>query len=418
MKEIAKLRRKFVFYNMLIVTAVIGMAMTAGSLLFGRQIQEEGQRTLARAVEMETGEGQTGEETGRIFSSGTSVRIPYFTVLVEDGGTVRLLDGLYNSFPEGEYLERVANRGMNDQAEQGTLEDYHLRFKRVKHPSGVLLAFADTSYEDSIKGGLGKNMLLLCGGAWLCFLGLSTLFARWAVKPVEESMRLQKQFVADASHELKTPLTILSANAELLKNRWSGLDAETDRWMGNMAQECRQMRSLVENLLQLARQDGTQTMIWKQEFISLSDLATEELLVFEPVFFQQGRSLDGEIEDGLMIRGDAGQLGQLFKILLDNAVKYSEPGTETKVALKRCSHGRRIRLTVTSKGTPIIPELQKDIFRRFSRGGMEGREKPGHGLGLSIAEGIVRRHRGTIGVETLEDGNSFFVMLPVRKHHI
>lgn len=401
MKELSRLRGRFVLYNMLLVTMVLGAAMFAGTLLVTRQVRSESSSVLSRAVTQET--------EGQIFEAAPYVRIPYFTVVVRPDGMVTLLDGVYNSFQGEEFLQRVAWLGLESGAESGELEEYHLRFQRVSHPTGYLFAFADTSYEDSMRDGMMRNMALICGGIWLGLLVISCFFAKWAVKPVEESVRRQKQFVADASHELKTPLTVIAANAELLAGHCHGISADVDKWMNNMNQECHEMRELIESLLMLARSDIQTPQQKKKESCRLSDLAAEEVLVFEPVFFQNRKTIISEITENVEIRGNEAQLRQLLKILLDNAVKYSAAGGTTEVMLRRIGR-KKICLQVKSQGEPIPEAERKAVFRRFYRADAARSSGQGYGLGLAIASEIAQSCRARIGLTAEADGNCFYVI--------
>lgn len=406
MKELNRLRFRFVLFNMLLVTAVLGAAMFAGTLLVKRQIRSESSNLLSRAVTQETGE--------KIFEAAPYVRIPYFTVVVRQDGTITLLDGVYNSFQGEDFLERVAVLGVESGLEVGELEEYHLRFRRVAHPSGYLLAFADTSYEDSMMDGMLQNMAAICGGVWLGLFFVSCFFAKWAIKPVEESVRRQKQFVADASHELKTPLTVIAANAELLSGQCRGISADVDKWIENMNQECHEMRKLIESLLLLARSDIQAQQEKKPDVCNLSDLVAAEVLIFEPVFFQNRKSVTANISENIQIRGNESQICQLLKILLDNAVKYSAPGKTTEVILKRAGR-QKACLEVISKGEPIPESERKAIFGRFYRGDQARRSGQGYGLGLAIASEIVRSCKARIGIETLEDRNCFYVVFRLKQ---
>lgn len=400
MKEIGRLRIKFMVYNMIIVTVIIGAAFFAAVYLLKSRILEESNSLLSRAA------AEEGEAL--IFEVSPRIRVPYFTILVDQSGAVILKEGAYNSFPDEHFVQQIAWQGMAGDEETGDLEEYHLRYLRVSHPLGYMIAFVDTSYEDSIGQNMMKTFALICCVVWLCFLALSYFFSKWAVRPVEESIRMQKQFVADASHELKTPLTVIMANAELLEEECRGVSADADKWLHNVHQESVEMRSLVENLLLLAKSEALLQKRRPKEACSLSDVVMEEILTFEPVFFQNEKYLDYEIADGIVINGDAALLGQLVKILLDNAVKYSPAGGKTKVVLEQASK-RRVRLWVNSQGEEIPKDRRKDIFRRFYRGDAARSRKGGYGLGLAIAQGIVKTHRASIGVEYREGYNCFYV---------
>lgn len=223
-------------------------------------------------------------------------------------------------------------------------------------------------------------------------------------------MRLQKQFVADASHELKTPLTVITANAELLRERCAGLSVEADRWLEHINQECRQMRSLVESLLELAREDARTKRRDSWKAFSLSDLVTEKLLVFEPLFYQEGKTLRYEVEENVLVKGDGPQLGQLIKVLLDNAVKYTCEKGRVEVRLETLGHGRA-RLWVNSEGELIPKEKRTLIFQRFYRDESVRSSCTGYGLGLAIAGKIAGNHHAKLGVECRNGMNCFYVIL-------
>lgn len=401
MKEISRLRLKFMLYNMVVVTAIVITAFfAAGSMIAGR-IEQESSALLSRAV--------SEERMPLIFGHAPKIRTPYFTVLVGMDGTVVLRDGVYNSFPDDGLLEQIVRQGLTEYSETGELEQYHLKYLRVDHPMGYAIAFVDTSYEDAVEYSMKHTLLLLGGGIWLCFLVLSYFFSKWAVRPVEESVRVQKQFIADASHELKTPLTVIVASAELLEERCAGMEADVGKWIRNVHQESQEMKGLVEELLALAKSETQVRGRKPGELCSLSDIVTEGILTFEPVFYQQGKTLEYGIEEEITIRGDAGQLQQLMKILLDNAVKYSSPGGCTRVVMERISK-RNVQLSVCSAGEEIPKDKRKAIFQRFYRLDTSRSGQSGYGLGLAIAKGIVQNHRAKIGVEYREGMNCFRVV--------
>ena len=406
MKEISRLRLKFICYNMLIVTAVIGITFCAAAFIMEKRVGAQGRQALAKVVSQ--------EEHPLIFTTISPAQIPYFSVIVGEDGMVTPWEGGYESFPGQDFLEQMAWLSMAGEEDMGILEGYHLRYLRVSRPTGYMIAFADTSYEDSLRSGVMKYGGLACAGIWLGFLVLSYFFSRWAVKPVEESIRMQKQFVADASHELKTPLTVITANTELLSEQYTGISAAADKWLEHIMQECREMRSLVESLLMLAKNDALTQKKGTFSVFSLSDLVMEKVLTFEPVFYQEEKQLEYQLDEEVQMLGDPEQMGQLIKALLDNAVKYSLPKGKTVVKLETAGR-RRIRLWVNSQGEAIPEDKRSLIFRRFYRGDSARSSCSGYGLGLAIAAETAGKHRGRIGMEYRDGMNCFYVRLNCHK---
>lgn len=212
----------------------------------------------------------------------------------------------------------------------------------------------------------------LCAAA--VFLAVSFLLARWAVKPVERAWTQQKQFVSDASHELKTPLTVILTNAEMLRDpSYSGAGAA--RFAKSILTMSHQMRGLVESLLELARVDnGAVKKVF--EALDWSSLVQDAVLPFEALFFEKGLTLQTDIEPGITVRGSAQHLRQCAEILLDNAVKYSAPGT-VRVALKKTGHDK-CALSVATPGEPLSPEECKKRVQAL----LPGRRRPRHGSQL------------------------------------
>ena len=401
MKEIARLKLKFMLYNMLIVTAVIGVTFFASAAAAKSRGFRETDQVLSQLA--------SGRESLLIFDGASQVRVPHFSVIITPEGAAILQEGNYNSFPDGEFLNEVVLLSMGGDDETGFLPQYSLKYLRSYRPEGILLAFADTSYGESIVESVLQYGALACGGIWLLFLVLSWCFAGWAVRPLERAMVSQKEFVANASHELKTPLTIIAANAELLSSRLLGRTEEMDKWLINMKQECQEMRTLVESLLTLARSDAKTGKKRNWTIFEFDELLMEELLTFEPVFYQAGRDLAyEELPSSVRVRGNREELKKLIQILLDNAVKYSEPRSATRVSLK--TSGRHGLWLWVESGGPLIPKEQREaIFERFYRGDTSRSSGFGCGLGLSIAKEIAKEHRAGFGL-TCENGKNCFYL--------
>lgn len=403
MKEIVRLKIKFLFYNMAIVTAVIGVTFFAAAAVVKSRSYRETDQILSQIAE--------GAGSRIIFDGASQVRVPHFSVIVTADGAMLLQEGNYNSFQDQAFLDEVILLGMDGRGETGFLPEYSLKYFREARPEGVFLAFADTSYSETMMESVWQYGAAACVGIWLLFFVLSWFFAGWAVRPLEKAMTAQKEFVANASHELKTPLTILAANTELLSGHISGRDEESDKWLENMKQECQEMRKLVESLLTLARSDAGTGKKKAFSRFDFGELLMEELLTFEPVFYQAGRMLsyeDFEESKEFFVNGNREELKQLIQVLLDNAVRYSDPQSATTVSMEETGRGG-FCLRVKSHGTPIPKEQREAVFERFYRGDTSRASGFGCGLGLSIAKEIAREHKAVLGL-TCEDGANCFYL--------
>ena len=241
-----------------------------------------------------------------------------------------------------------------------------------------------------------EDALLSAGAVWLI---------RKMVKPVDEAMEKQKQFVWDASHELKTPLAVISANADVL-----AAEAGESKPLQYIQSEVRRTDSLIQNLLTLARMEKGTVQAEHAKF-DLSRALLEVALPFESAVFEDGKTLDMDIPEGIEYTGDQEMIKQLAVILLSNAQKYSDDGGKIRVSLE--AKGEKRILRVHNTGPAIPPEAQQRIFDRFYRvDSSHNREVEGNGLGLSIAQNIVSLHRGKITVHSAEnEGTEFTVTL-------
>ena len=241
-------------------------------------------------------------------------------------------------------------------------------------------------------------------------LGVSILLSRWATRPVEKAWRQQRQFLSDASHELKTPLTVILSNAELLQS--AHLDERPARWSDNIRSEAGRMKSLVEEMLTLARADNAVRTAVLEE-VSLTDVAADCALSFEPVAFEAGKPLEEDLAEDVTVLGDREKLRQVVAILLDNAVKYGAAGGAITLTLRKTD--RQARLTVANPGEPIPQEQLRRLFERFYRADDSRGEQSGFGLGLPIASTIAAEHRGTLKAESDAVSTRFTLTLPLKK---
>lgn len=346
-------------------------------------------------------------EPGRPAERQEDVMLPFFTVQITPRGDIITYNAGYFDLSDEAELLAIVEAAHSSDSHTGLLEEYDLRFYRTSSPVRQTFVFADIASEQATLRNLTYTCILIWCLGFVVFLIISIFLSRWVVAPVDKAWNQQRQFVADASHELKTPLTVIMTNAELLQT--AGSPEDLQRSAASILTMSRQMRALVEGLLDLARVDNGAV---KTSFapLDLSHLISEDLLNFDPLFFERGLTLSSSIDPGLHIKGSAAHLLQVLDILLDNALKYAAPSSTVEVRLYR--HGSHCLLSVASCGDPISPEDLKNIFKRFYRIDKARSRDGSFGLGLSIAQSIVSDHGGRIWAESASGVNTFCVQLP------
>ena len=355
---IRRLRWKFVGINMVLVTAMLAAICSVFLISIRDSLRQDSTSVLQRVIS-ETETPVWSEQSGE-------VTLPYFTVVITPNGGASITSSQFYGLDDYDFLLSAVNAGFRQGESQGVLKDYNLRYLREATSDGWRMAFVDVSYERSTLNRAILTVVLVGLGALSAFFGLSVLLARWAVRPVEQSLDQQRQFVADASHELKTPLTVILSNADLLSEQGESHPENVRRWSENIRTGGREMQELVEQMLLLARSDQEEGTARDFQPVDLSDLTESALLMFEPVAFEAGKRLtDCDIEPGIAVFGDGAKLGQLLEILLDNAVKYAAPNGTISVTLE--TEGRDAVLSVTDQGTPIPEGELEAIFCRFYR---------------------------------------------------
>ena len=338
-------------------------------------------------------------------SEDGEVRLPYFTVQLGPDGELMATGGGYFDLSDKKLIEELVKETINSYKTRGVLEQYHLRYYRMDTPVYHCIVYADISSERATLDHLMINCIIIGMVSFLLFLAGSILLSGWAIRPVEQSWEQQRQFIADASHELKTPLTVILTNAELEKNE--------DVFLNNIRVEAHLMKKLIEQMLELARADSVE---WKQieKKVDFSGIVEKEILPFEPIFFEKGLTLTQQVDKGIMITGDENGLQRVVEILLDNAQKYSADGGETQISLHR-KNKKYCMLVVADEGTEMSEEETETIFRRFYRADSARGHNGSYGLGLAIAKSIVERHHGKIWAEGKNGKNYFYVELPVQQ---
>lgn len=395
-----QLRFKFVMINMTLVTVML-------LVIFGMIIHQTQENLENQSIQMMQTIGADPFQLGRPDAPTSDVRLPYFAVQINSRGEVLAVGGGFFDLSDEELILNITRAALRSPESIGILRDYNMRFCKITGCNGDGIVFADMTSEQATMENLIHTCILIGVLSFAVFLFISLQLAKWAVKPVDQAWQQQKQFVADASHELKTPLTVIMTNAELLQNPEYDGEAK-EQFASSILTMSHQMRGLVEGLLDLARVDNGAV---KTAFapVDMSALAEEACMVFEPLYFEKGLALESAVEPGITLRGSDAHLQQVMKILLDNAMKYSDPGT-VRVEARR--QGSGCQVTVTNPGPAISAGDLKNIFKRFYRVDKARHRDGSYGLGLSIAENIVHEHGGRIWAESAGGFNSFHVYLP------
>ena len=293
---------------------------------------------------------------------------------------------------------------------EGVIKSQALKYRTSSESGVVRIAFADTSEpKATVKRTIFISGLLTAGGLIVVFF-ISLLLSGLAIRPVRKSWEQQHQFVADASHELKTPLTVILANNNIMSAHKDETVESQEKWLNSTREEAEHMSKLVNDLLFLAKSDGEQTPVVFSE-VDLSEICESASLQFEPVAFEKGLQMTINVQAGVTLQGDGTQLNQLTQIFLDNACKYTPEGGS--VTLDLSEKGPHIALSVTNTGEPIPKEALPHLFERFYRMD-EARTRDssgGYGLGLAIAKTITERHGGTIKVESTKEKGTVFTAL-------
>ena len=298
-------------------------------------------------------------------------------------------------------LENAARQVLEKSDTNGVIDN--LVYYRMDKGSYTLVSFMDNTIIRESMNTLFRYTLIFGGIAIIALYFLAAYLANKIVTPLEESYKKQKQFISDAGHELKTPVSVVSANAELLSR-----EIGDNQWLANIQYENERMGKLVGQLLELAR---TENVTPQMEYLDLSRLVAGGVLPFESVAFENGLTLNSQIADGIISLGNSTQLSQLVSILVDNAIRHSQNGKEVLISL---THTRsNAVLSVINDGEPIPQEQIAQLFERFYRAdeARNGEDKH-YGLGLAIAKAIVEAHHGKIEVFCSDGKVCFTARLP------
>ena len=319
-----------------------------------------------------------------------------------DNQLISIENKLSDSYTD-EQIKQYCEEILASNKQHGTLNQ--LRYTVHENNNEITIAFIDnTGAEKSDKNLLTISIVLGIAGL-IVFAFLSYFISGLMVRPVEEAFVKQKQFISDASHELKTPIAVVLSNSELLEDQIG-----ENKQLSYIKKECDQMHHLVTSLLTLTRLEQTPYEHMEKTNFSLSDALLERILPLESIAFEKGITINEQITPDISFYGVKEQLQQVAGILIDNALNHTNEIGKVDISLQKTAH--HIVFTVSNTGDAIPEEERERLFQRFYRVDKARNRASGHyGLGLSIAKTIVTNHKGKIHIECSDGITSFIVTM-------
>ena len=419
-------RKRFVQLNMLLIGFVLTLMVAVIAVYMYRDYYHGLQATMQQVVEPldqlsqqgQQAPGQPGgpaaeppakPEGGQAPAQSEERPKDIMTVFYTPGISCTVLSR--TALFEGDTLAEVLEAVTAQESDFGTLAAWNVIYYRTGSGAPYKIALASTGY---ILHSMAQ-LLLALGGVWaaamLCFLLVSIRLSKTAVRPFEEAMQREKQFVADASHDLKTPLSVILANNSILLENPQASIASVEKWLRSTQAAAKNMQALIGEMLTLADAERTNAPLQTQ-MINAASVVTKAALQLESLAYEKNVALETELPEQVMLRTNADYLERVAASLAENAIKY-EPGGG-RVTVRLTALRRKVRLEVQNQCSVIAAEDLPHVFDRFYRSDKSRRaEADSHGLGLAIARQMVQRLGGQLQVSSsAENGTVFYADFP------
>ena len=403
-----QLKIKFIAITMILVSIILSFVFT---LMYQSNVKSTYDKSVADLKTISTLDITKFSEphTNKVLKELQFV--PLFIVNIDESGVI-LSQIKSNISMDDESFKSIVKVAHESQEDIGTIKSMDIRYYKKHYSLYEKISFIDISRDNKNLENLFV-VFIMTGAITLLFFFFIVLFlSNWALMPVEKTWNQQKQFIADASHELKTPLTVLLANMDILENNKSDTIQSQIKWIQASKQEAKQMKNLIEEMLFLAKSDANRVDNSKTT-INVSDTLFSLILSMEVIAFEKNVIINyaSTIDENLYTIANEKQLVSLLSILLENASKYSYEETSITAKLKR--EQSKIKFEINNFG-PVIPKHEiAHIFERFYRvDKSRNKEHGGYGLGLSIAKKITDENNMKISVESsAEKGTTFKVIM-------
>ncbi len=400
---IQKLRIKFVVLSMTLLFVLLSALTLIAGLMNYRSVVADSDAVIEILAD-NRGTFPGGEKFDDLrrdhpFSKELPYETRYFTVRMDSEGNVVYADTGKIAAVDTEEAISYAKQ-VWDEETIGFIDDYRYAVRRDM--AGSLIIFLDCGRK------LADFSSFMWTNIWINLAGFSIVFvlifilSKRVMKPFADNYEKQKLFITDAGHELKTPLTIIDADVDVLGTEFG----EENEWLRDIQKQTKRLAVMTNALIYLSRMDEADNHLQMVDF-PISDVVAETAQSFQTLATTQGKTLELQIQPMLSFYGDARAFNQLTSILLDNAIKYS--GENGRILLSLCRMGNTLRLEVRNTSAPIPPEQLAHLFDRFYRTDKSrNTETGGFGIGLSIARAIVTAHKGTIKA-SMPDSSSLLI---------
>lgn len=326
-----------------------------------------------------------GEQNFDFITPETPFSTRHFTVLFDrSGGVTKTYTESIYAITEEQAIEYAQN-ALRERKDRGWISTYRYKAFSTERSVGVVFVDGSMNRTAMMQSMAISGVVLFACGALVVVLIL--LLSKRAVKPIAESYEKQKQFITDANHELKTPLTLILTNLDIAES-----ELGKNEWLDDIRSEGHRMTELVNQLVALSRMDEDRHMLHLSD-VALGQMVSNTVSEFEPLALSRGKTLGANVDTDIVYRGDEALLHRLMGILLDNAVKYCDYGGDIVVTLHR---NRHIVLTVENTYAAVSELELNRLFDRFYRADKARTFKGGYGVGLSMAKAIAEKHKGEI----------------------
>ena len=381
------LNRKVFF----VILGILSFFLIIGITLFNNQIYQREYKSIELNLNL--------LDSNRIkdFDNMKFLDYDIYTVIFNNKEIIKIVNHNYNSTEFD--IDKAISEIVNGKSNEINLYFNNYVYKYINN--NVLIIINTTNISKKLKSVLGVSIILFILFEILIII-VSFLLTEWITKPARDAFQKQKDFIADASHELKTPLAVIMASSDSLK-----VNKDNVKYLDNIKFETDRMNKLISNLLELSKLENAKELDMKDE--NLSKIVEKIALTFESIAFEETISIETDIESNINFKCNKEEIEKVISILIDNAIKHSNKNSNIDVYLYKVKNN--ICIKVTNTGEEIKPGEEELIFERFYRSDKSrNRESNRYGLGLAIAKNIINLHNGTIKAYSKDNKTTFEII--------